>query len=86
MENNNIDSRFYLNKGENNYMERIDGEKIIESLHVIQKVCNDNLEANEWGNCISTKCPFEVDGVCAITDLRPDDWKISEYKKFQALE
>ena len=67
-------------------MERIDGEKIIESLHVIQKVCNDNLETDRCGNCVSMKCPFEVYGACAVTNLRPDNWKISEYKKFQALE
>lgn len=54
-------------------MERIDGEKIIESLHVIQKVCNDNLETNVCGNCTSTKCPFEVCGACAVTYLRPDN-------------
>ena len=67
-------------------MERIDGEKIIESLHVIQKVCNDNLETGKCGNCVSTKCPFEVCGDCAITYLRPNNWKIAKYKKFQALE
>lgn len=59
-------------------MERIDGEKIIESLHVIKKVCEEH-EGCE-------KCPFEVQGICGITDLEPQNWKISEYKKFQALE
>ena len=59
-------------------MERIDSEKIIESLHVIKKVCEDHEGCK--------KCPFEVQGICGINDLPPHNWKISEYKKFQALE
>ena len=60
-------------------MKNLYGEKIIESLHVIKTVCEDNID-----NCVM--CPFNVNNVCGIVDLQPHNWKISEYKKFQALE
>ena len=39
-------------------------------------------------NC--TKCPFNIESesgynVCGVIDSEPDNWKILEYKKFQAL-
>ena len=64
-------------------MGRINGETIIEALKVIQKVCNDNISEDN-GEC--KYCPFEVNGVCAIRDLNPCNWKVSDFVKFQALE
>ena len=72
-----------MNTRKENRSMRINGETIIESLKVIQKVCSDNF-SEENGNC--SRCPFEIDGVCGIIDLFPMSWKISEYKKFKALE
>ena len=60
-------------------MKNLYGEKIIESLHVIKTVCEDNID-----NCVM--CPFNINNACGIVDLRPHNWKISVYKKFQALE
>lgn len=59
-------------------MKKIDGEKIIEALHVIKEVCEC------YDGC--DRCPLEVKGVCGVIDLQPQNWKISEYRKFQALE
>lgn len=61
----------------------VNGESIITSLKIIKQVCEDNYE--QCG-----RCPFAVDTsehefVCGITDLEPNNWKILEYKKFQAL-
>lgn len=61
---------------------RINGEEIIKALHIIKKVCDDNVDSKN-GSC--KHCPFSVNGVCAITDLQPTNWSISEYTKFQAL-
>lgn len=59
---------------------QVNGELIINALKVIKEVCEDNIS-----NRCKT-CPFEVDGCCGVTDLEPHNWKVSEYKKFQALE
>lgn len=60
---------------------RFNGEEIINALKVIKEVCENN-----FSNDKCKTCPFEVDDVCGVTDLSPCNWKVSEYKKFQALE
>lgn len=61
----------------------INGKSNITSLKIIKQVCKDNL--NEKGNC--GNCPFFVDqsDCCGIENMTPDNWKILEYTKFQAL-
>lgn len=63
----------------------INGENIITSLKIIKRVCEDNMKTG------GTNCPFNINNdcisecTCGITDIEPDNWKILEYKKFQAL-
>lgn len=62
----------------------VNGKSIITSLKIIKQVCEDN-----GSDCVS--CPFSIDvsdkpSVCGIGDIDPCNWKILEYKKFQALE
>lgn len=64
----------------------VNGENIITSLKIIKQVCEDNQSTN------GKNCPFNVDTdsnckecLCGITDLEPDNWKILEYTRFQAL-
>ena len=63
----------------------VNGENIITSLKIIKQVCEDNRATN------GSSCPFNVDSDCShkcncgITDLEPDNWKILEYTRFQAL-
>ncbi len=61
----------------------INGKSIITSLKIIKHICEDNL--NRKGNC--DNCPFFVDqsDCCGIVNMTPDNWKILEYTKFQAL-
>lgn len=59
----------------------INNKKIIDSLQTIKDVCDENYSDN--GKC--ENCPFEVEGVCGITDLYPMNWRILEYKEFRAL-
>lgn len=61
----------------------VNGKSIITALKIIQQVCKDN-----GGGCIN--CPFCIESPngtigCGIGDLDPCNWKILEYKKFQAL-
>lgn len=66
----------------------VNGKSIVTSLKIIQQVCRDNQETK------GSYCPFNTcndynvgcDGSCGITDLEPDNWKVLEYKQFQALE
>jgi len=65
----------------------VNGKSIITALKIIKQVCEDNRETN------GSHCPFNTcndyndgcEGNCGITDLEPDNWKVLEYKKFQAL-
>ena len=63
----------------------VNGENIITALKIIKQVCEDN-RATKGSNC-----PFNVDSdcsrecTCGINDLEPDNWKILEYTRFQAL-
>lgn len=61
----------------------VNGKSIITSLKIIKQVCEDNL--NGIGNC--GNCPFFVDEAdcCGIDGTTPDNWRILEYTKFQAL-
>lgn len=63
---------------------RIDGEKIIESLNVIKKVCQDHINTVE--SC--SKCPMFNNELCCccIGDTKPYNWKVLKYTKFQAME
>ena len=61
-------------------MRKIDNKQILYSLGVIKEVCKENTS-----NDGCKTCPFEVEGVCGITDLNPCNWKILDYTKFQAL-
>ena len=63
----------------------VNGENIITSLKIIKQVCEDNRATN------GSYCPFNVDKdcnhecTCGIVDLEPDNWKVLEYTRFQAL-
>lgn len=64
----------------------VNGENIITSLKIIKQVCEYNQSTN------GRNCPFNVDTdsnckkcLCGITDLEPNNWKILEYTRFQAL-
>lgn len=63
----------------------VNGENIITSLKIIKQVCEDNRATN------GSNCPFNIDSdcnhecTCGITDLEPDNWKVLEYTRFQAL-
>lgn len=64
----------------------VNGENIITSLKIIKQVCEDNQSTN------GKNCPFNVDTdsnckecLCGINDLEPNNWKILEYTRFQAL-
>lgn len=59
---------------------KVDAKSIITSLKIIKTVCEDNGTGYNCG-----ECPFCVNDVCAIIDLEPCNWKISEYSKWQAL-
>lgn len=62
----------------------VNGKSIVTSLKIIQQVCRDNTNSG------CKNCPMNVEVsencyTCGVTDLEPQNWKILEYKKFQAL-
>lgn len=61
----------------------VNGKSIITSLKIIKQICEDNL--NGVGNCAN--CPFFVEKseCCGIENTTPDNWRVLEYTKFQAL-
>lgn len=64
----------------------VNGENIITALKIIKQVCEDNQQNTRGSNCpfnIDSDCTHEC--TCGITDLEPDNWKILEYTRFQAL-
>ena len=62
----------------------VNGESIITSLKIIKQVCEDNLNSD------CKNCPMYIEvspdySTCGVIDIQPHNWKILEYKKFQAL-
>lgn len=51
--------------------------ELIEALHTIQDECERH-QINEYDSqCL--ECPLSSDdGICIITDLTPDNWKIND--------